>query len=175
MKESRKELILELHSEAFPSFKLKIEKEFPKLFKHNLVIGEWYNTDGFLQRFSGKFGNDSTYGFKKDGVYSDSMGFHKDETHYLAANKEVNKAFEKEAVRLGIKVGSKVKCLCDGKTVTVEEIKFKFTEDLTNFWVRQEETGTWCLLFDKGKWAKIVEETITKEEAEKELGKTIIY
>ena len=55
MRKSRKDLILKLHVEVSPSSKSEIEKEFPKLFKDGLVIGEWYYTDGFLQRFSGKF------------------------------------------------------------------------------------------------------------------------
>ena len=173
MKERRKEFIKKAHSAACSEWKTNIEKEFLKLFKKDdLVVGNWYTDDlykGFLV-FITKIKGDKYYGFgfNGSGTWSEggngSWGSISNDIDRLATNEEVDKVFEKEAVRLGVKVGSKVKCLCDGKTVTVEEMEFKFTEDLTNFWVKQEETGTWCLLFEKGKWAKIVD-TITKEEA----------
>ena len=169
MKPSKKKLIKRLHANSNPSYKGEIEKEFPKLFKDGLVIGEWYYTDGFLQRFSGKFGNDSTYGFRRDGVYSDSMGFHKNYKHVLATREEVKQAIIKEAKRLGFKEGVVADLRNCGHGVS----NAKIIEENYRY------NGSWLsldnyIIFEKGKWATIVEETITKEEAEKELGKKII-
>ena len=37
-----------------------------------------------------------------------------------------------------------------------------------------DSDGYFGTIFQKGKWAEIIKETITKEQAEKELGKTIL-
>lgn len=90
------------------------------------------------------------------------------ETEFPKLFKE--EALLKEAKRLGVKV----RCLADGSVVTVQEMEFSFCKISGDFWVKQEEYGLWCLLFEDGVWATIVTETITKEQAEKELGKTIV-
>tara|TARA_R110002153_G_scaffold51953_2_gene145845 strand:+ start:1055 stop:1594 length:540 start_codon:yes stop_codon:yes gene_type:complete len=178
MKESRKDFILELHLEAFPSRKTKIEKEFPKLFKNNgLVVGKWYKTDGFLQIFSGKFGNGCTYGFRRDGVYSASMGFHKNYTHYLATDKEVEQALIKEAKKRGFKEGVNFK-LIEGGVGMLNSTKitkdYEIVYEASRNRLVLERIGILYTILKEGVWATIVEETITKEEAEKELGKIII-
>tara|TARA_R110000851_G_scaffold315015_1_gene477269 strand:- start:28 stop:540 length:513 start_codon:yes stop_codon:yes gene_type:complete len=169
MKPSRKEFIKKAHDNACSEWKTKIEKEFPKLFKHALVVGEWYKTDGFLQIFSGKFGNGSTYGFRRDGVYSASMGFHKFETHIPATDEEVEQALIKEAKKRGFDKGVVADLTFCGHRVSDAKIR----EESYSY------NGRWLsidnyIIFQEGKWAEIVTETITKEEAEKELGKKII-
>tara|TARA_R110000803_G_scaffold23069_4_gene56849 strand:+ start:3852 stop:4382 length:531 start_codon:yes stop_codon:yes gene_type:complete len=175
MKESRKELILELHSETFPSFKLKIEKEFPKLFKKDdLVVGEWYKYPDFenwkLLITDNTKGKEKGVGFSCSGIWMEDWltigGFELDRL-IPCLDKEVKQALIKEAKKRGFKGG-----VCF--TPTNGDIVRK--TDLNERWGFTNE----CKLllnnysvFDNGKWATIVE-TITKEEAEKELGKTII-
>ena len=167
MRPSREKLIKRLHADSHPSYKGEIEKEFPKLFKDVLVIGEWYKTDGFLQRFSGKFGNDSTYGFRRDGVYSASMGFHKNYKHVLATREEVKQAIIKEAKERGFKEGVLVRC--KGYRDAIFDGEFRF-----GMWEKEVLDGFDIGdIFKYGIWAEIVGETITKEQAEKELGKII--
>tara|TARA_R110000796_G_scaffold156853_1_gene273622 strand:- start:852 stop:1373 length:522 start_codon:yes stop_codon:yes gene_type:complete len=172
MKQSRKDFIKQAHESACGQWKKNIEDEFPKLFKKDLIVGKWYKTDGLLQNFLGKFGNDSTYGFRKDGVYSASMGFHDDDTHDLATDKEVEQALNKEAKKRGFKEGI---VIITSKTGVKRTLNSNFFIMIKNnlACLSSKETCVYPVIFTNGTWATIVE-TITKEQAEKELGKTII-
>jgi hypothetical protein len=169
MKERTKDLIKELHECVNYNRSLEIEKEFPELFKEDaLVVGKWYKTNGLLQKFLGKFGNDSTYGFRRNGVYSASMGFHNDDTHDLATDKEVEEALIKEAKKIGFKEGV---CFIPANGIKVVKMA---SEDRWGF--TSEGKLLFCnySVFENGFWAIIIKQTITKEQAEKELGKTIL-
>mgnify|MGYP003680354981 CR=1 FL=1 len=187
MKQSRKEFIKKAHSAACSEWKENIEKEFPKLFKKDaLVVGKWY------KHYSGginyivcvsvsKFHKGIAYGFM-DGNYHESVFFGSqrlNEGCVPATNKEVEEALIKEAKKRGFKRGVKFIKLGNGVVQTVDGLPyFQYgrvaVESPKTEWSSVYKGG--CSnpsIFDNGKWATIVE-TITKEQAEKELGKTIL-
>ena len=181
MKESRKEFIKKAHSAACSDWKTNIEKEFPKLFKKDaLKVGDWVKTvNGAIFRIQKKKVKlDTTnmfygYGF---GAFKNVW----DENYYaheglctLATDKEVEEALIKEAKRRGFKKGVRVdKVNLSDDYNPNNELK----EDTINTNELLSHGYLWVssiLIYDDGKWATIVE-TITKEQAEKELGKTIL-
>jgi hypothetical protein len=182
MKESRKEFIKKAHSAACSEWKTNIENEFPKLFKEDaLVVGEWYKYPDFenwkVLITDNTKGKEKGVGINCSGDWMKNwltIGGCELDRLIPCPDKEVEQALIKEAKRLGVKVGAKVRCLVDESVVTVQEMEFSFCKISGDFWVKQEECGLWCLLFEDGVWATIIENTITKEEAEKELGKTIV-
>jgi hypothetical protein len=172
MKQSRKDFIIEAHDNACNDWRNRIEKEFPKLFKKDaLVVGEWYNYNSCLLNYQGI--NKENY-FKGYGIihnkWSDSEGssLGNSASEWIpVTDKEVEKALTKEAKKRGFKKGVFISNEYMGYVWNgicfSNEIAFKY--------------GTMCIdniiIYEKGKWATIVE-TITKEQAEKELGKTIL-
>ena len=188
MKESRKEFIKKAHSAACSDWKKNIEKEFPELFKkYGLEIGKWYkidNEDGYLLNYSGKV---TVFGFL-NGSYSNGYNF--DLYHYdnakPATDKEVEEALIKEAKRRGFfNIGNVFKSCFDDNNEARTISKYDSSTDIDYYYdeVHNElrsnglnTYGKFCsnpLIYKKGKWATITE-TITKEQAEKELGKTIL-
>ena len=174
MKESRKEFIKKAHSAACSEWKTNIEKEFPKLFKEEEING-WYKYKKakgwcvFLENGIIRYGFDSLGDWFEGYNYTYEL----DKDDYKATDKEVEEALIKEAKKRGFKEG-----------VTVDKVNLsndynpnnKLKENTINtnellslgyLWVSS------ILIYDNGKWATIVE-TITKEQAEKELGKTIL-
>ena len=177
MKESRKEFIKKAHSAACSEWKENIEKEFPKLFKEDaLVVGEWYKRkeDSRLW-FVTHIKNGCSYGYGFD--YS---GYWADESKGFNFSLELNKATDKQAEQALIK---------EAKKIGYKNVKISNLESIGNmllnhhslissdrYYYNVSENALWFmgrLIFWNGKWAKIVE-TITKEQAEKELGKTIL-
>jgi hypothetical protein len=163
MKKSRKEFIKEAHSSACSEWKYNIEKEFPELFKKDpLEVGKWYKSE------IATFKVTSVAPLKSYGIYSGKWAndnFTNITTRIKpATDKEVEEALIKEAKKRGFKENVRFKCLYNhdykGKCIPL------FCSD-GYLWL---EGG--CV-FKDGKWATIVE-TITKEQAEKELGKTIL-
>jgi len=173
MKQSRKKLIKNLYTREIYYYQLKIKKEFPKLFiSEKLDAGKWYTLDEvdveLLFCFSGKLGNNTQYGFWRGEDWSNRLGLHEEdlENCKLATEMELEKAFIKEAEKRGYAKGN-FKCLYLKEFVSGScNVGFSLSENL--FW---SEYG--CC-FHNGEWAEIIKETITKEQAEKELGKTII-
>ena len=181
MKESRKEFIKKAHSAACSDWKTNIEKEFPKLFKKDaLKVGDWVKTvNGAIFRIQKKKVKlDTTnmfygYGF---GAFTNVW----DENYYaheglctLATDKEVEEALNKEAKKRGFKKGVRVERLLasnlgsvNGDSRTCENKEFKLYHG-------HLAIGNLLIFHNTGKWATIVK-TITKEQAEKELGKPIL-
>tara|TARA_R110000823_G_scaffold234665_3_gene360875 strand:+ start:28 stop:378 length:351 start_codon:yes stop_codon:yes gene_type:complete len=115
MKDSRKDFIKKLHLHSCLTWRSRIEKEFPKLFKEvEQALIEEANKRGF-----------------KKGVIANltHCGHRNSRAEILNENYRYN-----------------------GRYLSID-----------NF-----------IIFEKGKWAEIIKQTITKEEAEKELGKTIL-
>ena len=179
MKESRKEFIKKAHSAACSEWKENIEKEFPELFKEDaLEVGKWYK----LTKDYGHLKKGSVFPFI---IYQDSLKdfavvghsiFDNSGRNYSAppintltpaTDKEVEEALIKEAKKRGFKEG--VVVVSKGYNDTVFDGEFRFEEWHKNT-LDSFNTGD---IFKDGKWATIVE-TITKEQAEKELGKTIL-
>ena len=177
MKESRKEFIKKAHSAACSEWKENIEKEFPKLFKEDaLVVGKWYKRKKDLNLwFLTHINNGCSfgYGFDYSGYWADeSTGFNYSLELNRATDKEVEEALIKEA-----------------NNISYKNVKINNLESIGNvllnhhscissdcYYYNVSENALWFmsrLIFWNGKWAEIVE-TITKEQAEKELGKTIL-
>jgi hypothetical protein len=171
MKKSRKEFIKEAHKHACVEWKLKIEREFPKLF-NKLKVGNWYNlNDAFDSLLVWNNGYDA-YGFFK-GEYNCMWGFGNHDAKYStpATKEEVQEALIKEAKRRGYKNGVKTKAFSckpyDNSGHFIEGNDYFFSFENNTLLIN----GT--PIFHKGKWAEIAE-TITKEEAEETLGIKII-
>ena len=86
-----------------------------------------------------------------------------------ATDKEVEEALIKEAKKRY--KNSQAKCLHDASDYNSKE-EYEINHESDGCLRFKNNTGVGCL-FSMGKWATIIN-TITKEEAEKELGKTII-
>ena len=175
MKESRKEFIKKAHSAACSEWKENIEKEFPKLFKEDaLVVGKWYkidSEDGYLLNYSG---TGTVFGFL-NGNYSNNYNF--DKYHYDKAKpvteKEVEEALIKEAKKRGFKEGVKYKNRLHSFGF-INDSCWEFNGKSNYLGQRGNEVNNLHFIFDEGKWAEIIKEIITKEQAEKDLGKTIL-
>lgn len=174
MKESRKEFIIEAHKAACEEWKLRFEKEFPKLFKERgLEAGKWYKAEidnlfcfngnydiygyalGYGIGFTGKWYNENGIGWETTGIEK-------------ATENEVFDALAKQAVKRGYKEG--VTCVFgDFKDVrTIDSNVFFFDMDRNILALGND------IIFNKGKWSEIIETTITKKEAEEKLGCKII-
>jgi hypothetical protein len=170
MKKSRKEFIKQAHSNACSEWKEKIEKEFPELFKEDaLVVGKWYKRNDNKIWFLTEIREESSfgYGFNFEGNWSDiSKGYNYTLDLTLATDKEVEEALIKEAKKRGFKEGVKYNNFIANRVFTFRGgLSYNNNNTLNDL---NENT-----IFKNGKWATIVE-TITKEQAEKELGKTIL-
>jgi hypothetical protein len=171
MKESRKDLIKELHKTTWSHLQKKIEKEFPKLFKKDdLEVGKWYkeNCSKRMVCINESIGVINGYGFGSRGWVSDvSMCYGYCEGWTLMTDKEVEQALIKEAKKRGFKKGVIVRW--EGFNDADFDGIFRFQLVGKNI---LDGLGL-GYIFNNGKWAEIVKETITKEQAEKELGKII--
>ena len=157
MKQSKKDLIIELHSAVRGERSRELEKEFPALFKGKaLEVGKWYKHRRFLHFYNGGFGDYVTYGFREDGSFCDKMGFHNYDSRVLATDIEVETALIKEFEK-------------NNKPFKNYALNNNIFEGCLFGWNGNEPTTK---LFDNGKWATIIE-TITREEAEKLLGRII--
>jgi hypothetical protein len=87
---------------------------------------------------------------------------------YKATDKEVGDTLIKEAKRIGYKEGVKFIDVVDGELEVVDGNGYKYYPNTDILTLNSDH------IYRNGKWAKIITETITKEQAEKELGKTII-
>lgn len=155
----------------------RLKELFPEAFEQELKTGIWYKgiedkTLYFLQSFSDT-GGAISYGFNINGYWSNSTkrckGYFKNKMT-PATDEEVFERLKEEAVKRGFKKG-----------VTVDryglklDFQFEYVCKIIidgykyyKFYNRLELGGN--IIFDNGIWAEIC---ITKEEAEKELGKKI--
>ena len=180
MKQSRKDFIKKAHENACSEWKTNIEKEFPELFKEDaLVVGKWYKTfSGSIFKYNGNkdIENDPCgYGFGVDGGFFGISngkygGWGSDVT--LATCKEVKEVFDKEAIKRGYKKDVVIITSRTGVKRTLTSNSFTMVGS-SFCGLSSKETCLYPVILFEGKWATIVE-TITKEQAEKELGKTII-
>jgi hypothetical protein len=163
MKKSRKEFIKRLHEDSHPSWKAEIEKEFPELFKKDaLVVGKWYKESGncFMIRITSlEDENNAGYGFDTSGEWSNSLG-RVCLRPILMTDKEVEEALIKEAKKRGLKPLNH-RCIKDG-LIWNDNIGGNYEFDLIH---NTLYIGASCA-FQDGKWAEIIKETITKEQAQ---------
>ena len=169
MKESRKEFIKKAHESACSEWKTNIEKEFPKLFKKDaLVVGKWYNDKGCLFNYQK---SSNVYGFFTDGIWTNDPWSWGGKYSTLATDKEVEQALIKEAKKRGFKEGVNFKSNLMRGIGELFDGHFFFDNKFELCY--RNHGGVLYTLFKNGIWAEI-QETITREQAEKELGKTII-
>lgn len=178
MNKQKQQFIKELHSDSRPDLKTRIERLFPKLFK-KLEVGKWYKEPNYGSAIycitsieSNR--NFSAYGFNWENRWTDKkldFGTTEDSSLTPATNKEVEEALIKEAKKRGFKEGVNFN-VCRGSR-NVQEFK-------SGHYFRMRNDGALCIraagcgtVFYKGKWATIIKETITKEQAEKKLGVSI--
>ena len=184
MKQSRKDLLLELHNTTeFTELAERIEKEFPKLFNQKLdrpIKNEWVrNNLGCIFKWNGDItphANYIGYGFTPNGTFIESSkvcGWDSTNGFTKVSDDEASALLINHANKLGFVKGAMVVSTIGYKS-KIEDV------DLDNYVTRMGKNELWLvgedcnlLIFDDGKWAKIIE-TITKEEAEKQLGKVII-
>ena len=177
MKVSKK-LVLKYHADACDTFKKRIEKDFPKLFeKKELELNKWYKStyheDILIYPTESIRGHLYGYGFYN---YDDWVVYRKGNTGCLcndvsskylipATNKEVETALINEAKKRGFKEG-----------VCIDYIYGTGNWSCFTGFMRLYDgmliDNVSAVIFKDGEWATI--ETITKEEAEKQLGKKII-
>ncbi len=173
MKKSRKELLIKIHK-CSDVWRKHVEKEFPELFKKDeLEVGKWYKTPRcqhlmYLKSISDNGVDGNGYGINVVGAWFDYIeGVNMDDT-VIATDKEVETALIKEAKKRGFKEG--VKCL----SVNSSDIRLCGSNAYYNGQhYNQLLFDMTCCVFENGKWSTVIK-TITKEQAEKELGKTII-
>lgn len=176
MKQSKKDLIIELHGAVNNERSKELEIQFPELFKLKpLEVGKWYNVG---HRYTICIDNvngfrASIHGFK-DGYWFEYKDFQIINGYYKlipATDKEVETALIKEAIQIGFRKGG----MANLKTVNENYINSATFENNDFIYDSSENTLELdgFIIFENGKWATIIE-TITKEQAEKELGKTIL-
>jgi|11BtaG_2_1085332.scaffolds.fasta_scaffold29200_4 hypothetical protein len=171
MKKSRKEFIKKAHSAACSEWKKNIEAEFPNLFEtKSFKKGDWVVSRlGALINVRGVSYDlrvVNGYGIDFLGDWDDDyMAGHSG--CRLATEEEVEKALIAEAKKRGFKKGVMFVDVLDYLTEVVDGDIYSYYIDSNILTLNHYH------IFDDGKWAEITE-TITKEQAEKELGKTII-
>ncbi len=156
-----------------------VRNNFPDALKEDIVeleVGKWYK-HGYgglwcIDSEPDDNGNRYVYGFTSNGDY---FAIDKRHTHRLereATPEEVTEALTKEAVKRGFKEGTLVKCMTTGEP---KELKVDLSLIASPVEVRKYvlDFGKRVDIFRDGVWAEIIP-TITKEDAEKELGKKIV-
>ena len=129
--------------------------------KVKLEKGKWYKRGGLLFCFQGKYETDDTsgaYGFTTTGNWHENIGV--DERYIyqyvLATNQEVENALVKEAKRRGFKGGVYYDATNVGYTdqnkQRISGNDFSFSAEINEL-----RLNGW-IIFNKGKWAKVVEE-----------------
>lgn len=134
--------------------------------KKGLEVGTWYkDTDGCIVNYQG--GNKG-YGVTSYGAawyYNDGWGFEDGTENWSkTSDDEVEVVLVNEANKRGYKEG-----------VSIDFVAGKCTLNNVDPYLRNGDL--WygdCRVFVNGKWAEIINNTITREEAERILNKTIV-
>lgn len=181
MKKQENKALRQLAKEALKSddvckdWKNKILEAAPSLIDKGLDVGKWYKREGEKSIFKITSEIEVSLKYKGYGLDVNSKWFSEDSKGYIFYNKnyilateqDVFEALKKEAIKRGFKVGVVVNHICSGTGVIGDSFDCEYIILKDMFYFNN------ILVYKKGKWATI-SETITKEEAEKQLGKTII-
>jgi hypothetical protein len=150
-----------------------VRELFPDVFKTKLEVGKWYrfkNAICFYKDNISQFGVDGIGDWNNECFWLSNENFHK--KWNLATEEEVTEALKNEAVNR-YKIGDRIELegfYHGAKDKIVENLSFIYDE---NTLVIQNKEKYYIGLFHNGNWAEVIP-TITKEEAEKILGKTIV-
>jgi len=146
-----------------------VKEEKPKL-----EVGKWYHYIGGLYVWNN--GN-QTYGFNSQKRFDDHYSFSTSDGAVEASPETVEQYLKNEFIRLGGKVGAKVECLALKESIEIiTSMDFYFEQSGNCLWVKTntKSSDKGACIFDNGKFATIIQpETITRAEAEKQLGKVI--
>lgn len=166
-----KDFILEAHERAYPSWKTKIENQFPELFpKVELEVGKWYKwkDTGDVFLYITNFNGDKVKGFGVDKTdWFDNRnnvnywGYKNDKFWTLATKEEVETALIAEAKRRGFKKGIKIthnglldeyghKIVSGERSVRTE--LFSYEENVLRM--------NCHIIYSNGVWAEIISEPI---------------
>jgi hypothetical protein len=152
---------------------------FPDVFQTKLEVGKWYVANHFGSLYLAFINSQDKdyflgYGFNKNKNYRNDFSFLKnfDYKWTLATEEEVTEALKNEAVKRGFINGALIKKTGINKDFIfnfnpINENDFKYFSKLN---ILDSKEGH---IFDNGIWAEVIQ-TITKEEAENILGKTIV-
>lgn len=181
LKKKQQQFIKEAYrsSDVCQGWKDKIKENFPKLFTETeLEVGKWYK-NAFYNTLLCYTGESYGYGFFEGKWNSDgdwgSLSTFKSNT-VEATKEEVEQALIIEAKKRGFKEGVKIKSLFHHDNPTIEifnERGYEFVSSQNKLYIHGGKQSLMPVVFYQGEWAEIIE-TITKAEAEKELGKVII-
>jgi hypothetical protein len=138
--------------------------------KDVLEVGKWYKSNHCcIFKYNGfKDCEDDPcgYGFSNKGTWFKSNLIGWSGTYTLATNEEVQQAHIKEAKHIGYKGGDNIGNFNGCGKEILYNSNYNFSTNSGLFYVGG------CCVCEKGEWATIVE-TITRKQAEKELGKVI--
>ena len=172
LKKKQQQFLIDAHKEVGQEWKTKLENNFPKLFpKPQFEVNRWYKWGGAMPTI----GFISSRGYGVDCYAFDYTIKGSDESYDSlhisnlkpATDQEVEEALIKEAKRRGLEHGNFECLFMVTNPYTDGEPQYDFDPFFNRLWIYRN------VCFDNGKWAEVIE-TITKEEAEKELGKKIV-
>lgn len=163
------------------NWKEEILKVYPEFKKKEYILNNWYKqkcSEGsfILSCFQGFYTRD--YGFNASGDWSCSLGHawltSDSKIVTLATEEEVFQELKKEAVKRGFKEGVHFTTYNNNNPKNSR----KADGELVMGWRGRKYAlhfkNSRGLIFADGKWGEIIPNTITKAEAEAQLGKTII-
>lgn len=176
LKKKQQQFLIDAHKEVCQEWKTKLENNFPKLFpKPQFEVNRWYKWGGAMPTI----GFISSRGYGVDCYAFDYTIKGSDESYDSlhisnlkpATDKEVEEALIKEAKRRGFVEGAKyIGFNGDGD----ELYDGALVRDGYKYWKYHNLLSCGLgYIFHNGKWAELIK-TITKEEAEKKLGKKIV-
>lgn len=162
-----KEFVREAHGAACSTWKTKIEKEFPDLFKTELEFGKWYEGNVafksliFITKIedAGEYNRIYYYGFINN-IYlkNDYIASRAHEASLVpASNEEVESALLDEAKKKGYKKGVRIKGLGNGDICTIPDGEFEYLSNNNALWFgNPDDDYDGFHVFHDGKWAEIL-------------------
>ena len=145
-----------------------VKSEHPEFFT-KIEVGKWYWLKGsrMLFCFNGNFGNNTQYGFNKNGVYQgvNELGIHPLDEVIEATPEEVKSALIAEAKRR-YKVGDRIKSLRNDWVQTIGEMVVEVWSPIKerDYWsvtvvAEEDEWNKMCsnpTVFKDGQWASVL-------------------
>jgi len=190
----QQEFIKEAHEAACSTWQEKIENEFPKLFeKEELEVGKWYKLTedygsylkkGMVFMFVNYLSSNKIYSLVNHEMFGiNTYNYIAPQTENLipATDQEVEEALIKEAKKRGFKNGVEFIALRDSEAIKDNcSCSYDKNDAKAGAWKYMNGvlyTYGWgrYVVFEKGKWATIIEDKkeMTIKEIEKELGYSI--